>query len=221
MSSLAENLAEVREKIHRACEKSNRPPESVTLVAVTKTVPAEKILEATNLGLTHFGENYVQEALPKIQKINAASSQKLSWHFIGGLQSNKVRSIAGHFDWIHSLDRISLAEELEKRKVAASLCIEVNAAHETTKGGLPIHDVRGFVQWIAKTCPSLKVRGLMTFPPYSENQEDSRKYFKALREIKEKLNLQELSMGVSHDYEVAIEEGATMVRLGTALFGER
>ncbi len=224
---VAENLEKVRKRIEAACERSGRDPSEVKLVAVTKTVPVEVIEEAISAGVTDIGENRVQEARTKYEAIG----NKVRWHMIGYLQRNKVKYAVRIFDMIHSVDRIELVKELEKRlskenKIMPVL-IEVNVAGEETKHGVDPRDLFGLAREVLSS-KHLKAIGLMTMAPYVEDPEEVRWVFKKLRELRDELNerfgekvFSELSMGMSNDFEVAIEEGATMVRIGTAIFGER
>ncbi len=220
-------LEQVLERIERACARAGRNPEKVTLLGATKTVPPEVIREFYSCGLKTFGENRVQEFL---RKLEALSDLPIDWHFIGRLQTNKVKYLMGKVSLIHSLDRESLADELSKRAVRAgivqSALIEVNVGGEETKGGVRPEDLKALFEYVLER-ENLKVLGLMTIPPYFEDPEKVRPYFARLRELKEEmerefsLELPHLSMGMSGDFEVAVEEGATIVRVGTLLFGER
>ena len=225
---IAENVRVVKERIERACEKAGRSPDEVTLIAVSKTHPPEAIREAVEAGIEHIGENRVQEAVSKYEVL---SNLPVTWHMIGHLQRNKVKHALRIFDVIHSVDRDALVDELEKRaskmdKVFPVL-IEVNVAKEETKHGVFVEDALDLVKRTL-SCKHLKPIGLMTVAPYVEDPEDVRWVFRTLRELRDRINqelgeevLKELSMGMSNDFEVAIEEGATMVRIGTAIFGER
>ncbi|WP_035765934.1 YggS family pyridoxal phosphate-dependent enzyme [Butyrivibrio sp. NC2002] len=226
--SIRENLINVEEKITKACERAGRDRSEVTLIAVSKTKPVSDLEEAMRCGITIFGENKVQEIRDKSEAIK----EPVSFHMIGHLQTNKVKYLPGKVVMIHSVDKISLAEEIEKQfaktdSVIDVLC-EVNMAGEDTKFGLAPDEVFSFVREIAKLS-HLRVRGLMTIAPFTEDPESNRQYFRALREMKDKLALENipgtkidtLSMGMTGDYEVAIEEGATFVRVGTGIFGAR
>ncbi len=225
---IAENVKVVKERIERACERSGRSPDEITLIAVSKTHPPEAIREAVEAGIEHIGENRVQEAVSKYEVL---SDLPVTWHMIGHLQRNKVKHALRIFDVIHSVDRDALVEELEKRaskvgKVIPVL-IEVNVAEEETKHGVFVEDAPDLVKKVL-SCKHLNPIGLMTVAPYVEDPEEVRWVFKTLRELRDRINrelgeevLKELSMGMSNDFEVAIEEGATMVRIGTAIFGER
>ncbi len=217
----------VLDRIGRACERAGRDPSEVLLLGASKTVPPERIREFYDCGLKVFGENRVQEFLGKWESLKALG---IEWHFIGRLQSNKVKYLLGKVSLIHSLDRESLAREISKRASAfgteQECLIEVNVGGEETKGGVSPEELEGFTELVL-SLEGIKVKGLMSIPPYREDPEEVRPYFARLRELRDRLSdrmgikLVELSMGMSHDFEVAIEEGATIVRVGTALFGER
>ncbi len=213
------------ERIARAAQRAKRDPDEVKLVAVSKTVEPSRIQEAIEAGVSILGENYVQEAQKKIEAI----SQKVSWHFIGHLQTNKAKYAVRLFDMIHSLDSLSLAEELnrraEKEGRRLKVMIEVNLSGETTKFGTEQEKALELARSVL-LLRNLSLVGLMTMPPYFDDPERSRPYFIQLRGLKEKMEqegicLSDLSMGMSNDFEVAIEEGATYVRVGTAIFGPR
>jgi pyridoxal phosphate enzyme (YggS family) len=217
---IAENLRGVQDRIARACERAKRDPASVKLVAVSKVQPVEAIREALEAGQRAFGENYAQELREKGDAIGPALP--VEWHFLGALQTNKVKMIVGRVALLHTCDRPSLAQELNKRAaslgVVQRVLVEVNLAREPQKGGIAPAEVPSFVASL-RDLPSLRCEGLMCIPPA---EEDARLHFRRLRELREELGgLPELSMGMSADYEVAIEEGATIVRVGTAIFGER
>jgi pyridoxal phosphate enzyme (YggS family) len=225
MPSIRENFLRVMERIEKAARRAGRNPEEINLVAVSKTVEARRIKEAIDAGVSILGENYVQESQKKIEEIG----HPVAWHFIGHLQSNKARHAVRLFDMIHSLDSIPLAEELDRRAEregrTMDVMVEVNLSGETTKFGT--EEAKTFD--IARKVLNLRhlsLKGLMTMPPYFDSPEMSRSYFIQLRELKEKMvkegvPAKELSMGMSNDFEVAVEEGATYVRVGTAIFGER
>lgn len=225
MSSVRENLLRVMERIEKASLRAGRDPEGIKLVAVTKTVEIPRVKEAIESGVRILGENYVQEAQKKIDEIG----RTVSWHFIGHLQSNKAKYAVKLFDMIHSIDSFSLAEELNRRAKnegqKINVMIEVNLSGEATKFG--IEEVKAIE--LAKKILNLdhiSLQGLMTMPPYFELPEMSRPYYIKLRALKERMfkegiPLEELSMGMSNDFEIAIEEGATFVRIGTAIFGPR
>ncbi|MCS6957005.1 MAG: YggS family pyridoxal phosphate-dependent enzyme [Aquificaceae bacterium] len=222
-----EILQKVEERIKRACERAKRKREEVLLLGASKSVPSQTIREFYGCGLRSFGENRVQEFLKKHEELRDLN---IDWHFIGRLQSNKVKYIIDKVSLIHSLDRESLLEELQKRAKAINkvqeVLIEVNVGGEETKGGVEPDNLKAFFEKCL-SANSIKVLGLMCIPPYREDLEEVRGYFSLLRDLKEKLereygvSLPHLSMGMSHDFEVAIEEGATIVRIGTLLFGGR
>jgi pyridoxal phosphate enzyme (YggS family) len=225
MSSVKENLLKVRERIERAAQKAGRDPKEIKLVAVSKTVEVDRIKEAIEAGVSILGENYVQEAQEKIE----ALGKSVSWHFIGHLQSNKAKYAVRLFDVIHSIDSIPLAEELNRRVEQPDrvirVMIEVNLSKEATKFGTDEERVLNLARRI-QNLDHLSLEGLMTMPPYFDSPEMSRPYYVALRELKDRMvkegiPLKELSMGMSNDFEIAVEEGATYVRVGTAIFGPR
>jgi hypothetical protein len=216
----------VRSRINRAARAAGRDPAEVTLVAVTKAQTAETVRLAATAGVTDFGENYLQEALAKMDQF---TGQPLRWHFIGGIQSNKTRAIAERFDWAHSIDRLSVARRLsEQRPFHApplNLCIQVELVPEPNKGGIEPGAVGQLAASVAEL-PRVRLRGLMCVPPPQANVAAERAVFARLRTLLEELNanghkLDTLSMGMSGDFESAIAEGATLVRIGTALFGNR
>ena len=223
MTSIADSIKVVQEKIERACDKAGRAPGEITLVAVTKTVEAEKIKTAIQYGLKHFGENYVQEARAKIDHIG---NEGIHWHMIGYVQTNKVKYIQGRFDFIHSVDRWELLEKLEKYGKPMKALFELNLSKEATKHGMDEDGLKRLLEKVG-SLRYVKPVGLMAMAPYVDDPEKVRTIFSTLRKTLEKMNsefsqgMKELSMGMSSDFEVAIEEGATMVRVGTALFGER
>ncbi|HJV36821.1 YggS family pyridoxal phosphate-dependent enzyme [Geomonas sp.] len=226
--SIAANLQAIHQRMAQAAERGGRHPGDVRLVAVTKTKPAAAIAEAFACGQLIFGENYVQELVAKAAEL----PKEICWHFIGHLQSNKVRQIAGLVQMIHSVDRISLAREIDRQwgelGKSCDILVQVNISRETTKSGTSSEEVFGLVREIA-TLPHVRVKGLMTMPPFFDDPEAARPYFKALRELAREIEaaripgveMNELSMGMSGDFEAAIAEGATLVRVGSALFGER
>ena len=224
---VCERLESVIERIQKACDRAGRKPEDVKLLGASKTVPPERIREFYGCGLKVYGENRVQEFLKKYE---ALQDLDIEWHFIGYLQSNKVKYLMGKVVLVHSLDRKSLADEIQKRAQKAGITqdvlIEVNVGGEETKAGVEPKKLKELFEYTL-SLQNLRVLGLMCIPPYLEDPEEVRPYFKKLRELKEELErefgvkLPHLSMGMSHDFEVAIEEGATIVRVGTALFGER
>ncbi|MBJ6723296.1 YggS family pyridoxal phosphate-dependent enzyme [Geomesophilobacter sediminis] len=226
--AIAGNIAAVKERIAAASRRAGRAPEEVRLVAVSKTKPASAIAEAFAAGQTLFGENYVQELVGKLAEMD----EPVTWHFIGSLQSNKVRQIAGKVAMIHSVDRLSLATEIDRQWGAlgqnCDVLIQVNIAQEATKSGTTTSDAFDLVREVAKLA-HVRVRGLMTMPPFFDDPEGARPYFRQLKELSKQIavagipgvEMKELSMGMSGDFEAAIEEGATLVRVGSALFGER
>jgi pyridoxal phosphate enzyme (YggS family) len=225
MSTIKENFSRVTERIEKAARRVGRDPAEINLVAVSKTVEAARIKEAIEAGVSILGENYVQEAQKKIEEIG----RPVAWHFIGHLQSNKAKYAVRIFDMIHSIDSLTLAEELNRRAEQvgqiAKVMIEVNISGEATKFGTDEEKVFSIIRGILNL-NHLSLEGLMTMPPYFDLPEMSRPYYTKLRELKEKMvregiPLKELSMGMSNDFEIAIEEGATYVRVGTAIFGER
>ena len=226
MTSIAANLQAVRDRIAAACVAANRHPASVALLAVSKTWPAEAVRAVAGCGQRAFGESYVQEALPKL---DALADLDLEWHFIGPLQSNKTRHVAANFAWAHSVERMKIAERLSAQRPAGlpplNVCIEVNVSGEASKSGCPPSEVPALCKAVADL-PNLRLRGLMAIPEPTDDHVLQRRRFVQLRELKDRLNaegmaLDTLSMGMSHDLEAAIMEGATIVRVGTAIFGER
>ena len=220
MQDIRTNLERVRERVARAAERAGRRADDVLLVGVSKTVDVARIRAAVAAGLGALGENRVQEARDKVAEVGRA----VQWHLVGHLQTNKVRDALELFDVIHSVDRIDLARELDRRARAKGRTIDafvqVNVGGELSKGGWPPEAVETAVQAVA-ALTGLKLRGLMTIPPAVERPEDARGWFRTLRKLAERHGLPELSMGMSADFEIAIEEGATMVRVGTAVFGPR
>jgi PLP dependent protein len=218
MIDVRANCLRILDKIHQAAARSGRNPASIKLIAVTKTVSSEGIRQAAQCGIRDIGENRLQEALPKRV---ALSDLGLTWHFIGHLQTNKAKKVVENFHWVQCVDRRELAERLN---LAASsplpVLAEVKLHEEPNKSGIHEERLQEFVEQFGAYA-RLQLRGLMAIPPFFENPEDSRPYFRRLRELATRFGLQELSMGMSHDFEIAIDEGATMVRVGTALFGER
>ncbi len=220
---LRENLARVNRRIGQAAQKCGRNPNDIKLVAVSKTHPANVLQAAIAVGASVFGENKIQEAEEKIEVLGR---ENLDWHLIGHLQSNKARKAVKLFDVIHTLDSVELAERLERicieeNRASLSVLIEVDLAGEAMKNGVGERDLPQLIEFL-KTCERVKLKGLMIVPPFYEDVEKVRPYFRKLREIRDEiLPNGELSMGMSHDFELAIEEGATIVRVGTAIFGER
>jgi PLP dependent protein len=229
MDTVAANLTAVKERIAKAAARVGRDPEAVRLVAVTKTVPVERIREAIDAGQQVFGENRVQEAQAKIQGLGRGNVQ---WHLIGHLQRNKVKFVCGLFDLIHSVDSFPLAQEIDRRAArygsVMPILIQVNIGDEATKSGVPMADTLALVQAVAKL-PHVAMKGLMCIPPAVDVPEHARPYFIQLRTLAQRIAqaqipdvvMAELSMGMSHDFEVAVEEGATIVRVGSAIFGPR
>jgi pyridoxal phosphate enzyme (YggS family) len=220
MPDIAANLERVRERIARAAERAGRRPEDVLLIGVSKTVDVERIRRALAAGLPALGENRVQEAGPKIAQVG----RPVPWHLIGHLQTNKVRDALELFDLVHSLDRLELARECDRRARQRGRPVEallqVNVAGEASKGGFAPDEVDAALEAVVPL-DHVRVRGLMTIPPPAEEAEVARVWFRALAQLAKRHGLGELSMGMSADFEVAIEEGATMVRVGTAIFGPR
>lgn len=226
MSAIASNLQAVQARIAAAATAAGRSPDSVRLLAVSKTWPLPYVLEAAGAGQRAFGENYVQEG---VDKVLAAQGQNLEWHFIGPLQSNKTRPVAERFDWVHSIERLKIAERLSAQRPTylppLQVCVQVNVSGETSKSGCAPDDALLLCQAISNL-PGLRVRGLMAIPEASDDFSAQRLPFRQLREIFQQIRaaglpLDTLSMGMSHDLEAAVAEGATIVRIGTAIFGER
>jgi len=226
---ISDNINTIRERISRACARAGRPASDVTLIAVAKTFPAEAVREAIAAGAADVGENYVQELLAKRSELAAPTAR---WHFIGHLQSNKVRQIAPWIHMIHAVDSVPLATEIDRRASGAGrvieCLIEVNTTGEETKFGIPPGDVSALVRSLAP-CDHIVIGGLMTIGPFLPEAEGSRPMFRRLRELKDEIagiaqanvRMRHLSMGMTGDFEVAIEEGATHIRIGTAIFGPR
>jgi pyridoxal phosphate enzyme (YggS family) len=222
------NVARIRERIAVAAAQAGRDPQDIKLMAVTKTVAPERILRAIEAGVILLGENYVQEAREKI----AAIGNRAQWHLIGHLQTNKAKYAVNLFDCVHSVDRLELARELDKRarqkNSRLNVLVEVNVSGEESKNGVPAAEALPLIRQVS-LLPNLAVRGLMTMAPYTENPENSRPYFKALRNLRNEISradlpgvqMEELSMGMTDDFEVAIAEGATIIRVGRAIFGAR
>ncbi len=226
---LESNLKSVRERIEKAAAKAGRDSIEIKLVAVTKRVEPERIEQALALGIDTFGENYAQEFRDKYKVLEQEVDKEIKWHFIGQLQKNKVKYIVGKVELIHSLDSLSVAKEINKRaeglEITVPVLIEVDTGGEESKGGVTPALLEGFLNEFSGLS-SIEVQGLMTMPPYFDNVEMARPYFIRLREFRDNLlpsfpKLIELSMGMSGDFEVAIEEGATIIRVGSAIFGER
>ncbi len=226
--TITENVAWVRERMEAAARRAGRDPGKIRLVAVSKTVESGRIRQALEAGVDSLGENYVQEAQKKIEELGPLAA----WHFIGHLQSNKAKAAVRLFDWVHSVDSLRLAQELsrvagQQNKVLPVL-LQINLGQETTKFGALQDDTFRLLEQMG-LLPGISVKGLMTLPPFFDNPEESRPYFHALRDLAEAVSrqkiagvsMEELSMGMSNDFETAIEEGATLVRVGTAIFGPR
>ncbi|MBO4880459.1 MAG: YggS family pyridoxal phosphate-dependent enzyme [Firmicutes bacterium] len=227
--SITQNIADIRSRIAEAAKRSGRSPDDILLIAVTKLHEPDEIEEAIATGVTDIAENKVQEIQKKYDQIVSP----VRWHLIGHLQTNKVKYIIDKVVMIHSVDSLKLAEEIDKRAAAAGktmdVLLQVNAAHEESKFGLDPKDVPQVMQDILDTCPNVRIRGLMHMAPWSEDPEEIRPYFKEVKDLFDTLSgvqhpnsdFKYLSMGMSHDFETAIEEGANIVRIGTSIFGER
>ncbi|HYB64698.1 MAG TPA: YggS family pyridoxal phosphate-dependent enzyme [Steroidobacteraceae bacterium] len=224
--NLPERILEVRRRIEGAATRAGRSAQSVTLLAVSKAQPAEVVRAAADLGLTHFGESYLQEAL---EKLDALRDRTLTWHFVGRIQSNKTRPVAERFAWVHGVDRLKIAARLSEQRPhyapPLNVCLQVRLGDEAGKGGAAAAELPGLASAVAQL-PRLKLRGLMCIPPEESESERQHAWFRELRRLYATLNaggaaLDTLSMGMSGDFEAAIEEGATIVRIGTALFGPR
>ncbi len=227
--SIAKNLDKVRQNIKDVAQKCGRKPEEILLLGVTKTVDIDVVEEAIELGITDVGENKPQELTRKYEAIG----DKVKWHQIGSLQTNKVKYIIDKVELIHSLDRISLAKEIQKRAEKEDLYInclvQVNVSKEESKHGIYKEDVENFIRECSSNYDRIKIKGLMTMAPFDASREEIRSVFKDLKELSVKISdmnidnveMKELSMGMSGDYEIAIEEGATIVRIGTSIFGKR
>lgn len=233
MDSVAKRLDDIRSRIDRACRRAHRPADAVRLIAVSKTFPADVLAEAAEAGQDSFGESYMQEAIDKIGLTETLSGRRLDWHFIGPIQSNKCRALAGAFAWAHGVDRLKIAERLSSLRgadlPALNVCVQVNVSGEASKGGVEPADAAALCAAIA-ALPGLSLRGLMCIPAPVDDPEQSRDAFRRLRELRDAIRhggavdadaFDSLSMGMSDDFEVAIEEGATLVRVGSALFGRR
>ncbi len=225
---LKDNLTNVEQHIKEACERSGRSLSEVCLVAVSKTKPKEMLMEVYDCGIRQFGENYVQEMVDKVESL----PKDIAWHMIGHLQRNKVKYVVGRAAMIHSVDSERLAaaisEEAVKKNIVQDILVEVNVAGEENKFGVTCEDASAFIENIAQL-KNIRIRGLMTSAPFVDNPEDNRKYFKQLKQLLVDINqknidnvcMDVLSMGMTNDYTVAVEEGATHVRVGTAIFGAR
>lgn len=228
MSEISSNIDSIRQRIATACGRAGRDPGDVRLIAVSKVKPAADIDAAFAAGQTLFGESYVQEFRDKAPLVQSP----VEWHFLGGLQSNKVKYLRGKVAMIHSVDRLSLAEEInrqwQKTDTSCDVLLQVNVGDEQQKSGCAPQQLESLVRSVA-ALPHLRICGLMCLPPYCDDAEEVRPYFRELRELAEQIDrmqipgvaMRELSMGMSGDFEVAVEEGATLVRIGTAIFGER
>lgn len=225
-SRLADRLAAVRERIAAACARAGRDPHSVTLIGVSKTWPLADLQQAVAAGVTDLGENYVQEAVDKVQQWQGPAPV---WHFIGPLQSNKTKLVAEHFDWVHSVDRLKIAQRLSDQRPAEraplKVCIQVNISQDPAKAGLHPDDVLAFADQVAQL-PRLQLKGLMTIPAVDLSDAELRWQFSELKSLSDTLIQQQpeatvVSMGMSADFELAIECGATQVRVGSAIFGQR
>ena len=226
--SIQTNLQNIHERIDAACKRANRNPDDVQLVAVSKTKPAAMIDQAAESGQTLFGENYVQEFVAKTEEVTTP----VTWHFIGSLQTNKVKYLRGKVAMIHSVDRLSLAKEIDRQwsklDKPVDILIQVNLGEEESKSGTGEAALQDLVRQVAQL-PHVRIRGLMALPPYLDDPEEVRPLFRRLRQLAESIaalklpgvEMRELSMGMSHDFEAAIEEGATLVRVGSAIFGSR
>ncbi len=225
---ISKNIFEVEQRIQQACQRSNRDRKEVTLIAVSKTKPVELIREAIAAHMTDFGENKVQELCAKMEQIQ----EPVRWHMIGHLQRNKVKSIVGQVACIHSVDSVPLAEQIsqeaKKKQVQCDILVEINIAKEATKFGILPEETENFLRKIA-IFPNIRVRGFMTVAPFTESAEENRIYFRQMKQLAvdisakniDNMTIDMLSMGMTGDYEVAIEEGATHIRVGTGIFGER
>lgn len=228
MSEIAENIRSVRERIGEAAMRADRDPSGVKLMAVTKTVDDERIMESIELGIDIIGENYVQEARRKIEKMG----RSIPWHLIGHLQTNKAKYAVKLFDMVHSVDRVALAREIDRRAgligAKMDILVEVNVSGEESKSGVDAASALELVREISQL-RNISIKGLMTMAPWFDDPQQARPYFRKLRELQDRIGdaniagveMKELSMGMSGDYETAVEEGATIVRIGTRIFGAR
>jgi len=233
MPKIAQQLSTVLQRIADAATNAGRQPGDIQLLAVSKTRPAEDLLNAIEAGQTRFGENYLQEALDKIARVKTISTQACEWHFIGPCQSNKTAALAQHFDWVHSVDRLKIAQRLSDQRLnrtdhgiaPLNLLLQINTSGEQSKSGIAPEQLESLAEEVKKL-PGITLRGLMTIPAASNDLDQQRRPFRLLKQLFDKLNdkgygLDTLSMGMSNDLEAAIMEGATIVRIGTAIFGTR
>jgi pyridoxal phosphate enzyme (YggS family) len=227
MQTLDSQFRQLLDRIATAERRGQRQPGSVRLLAVSKTRPAAEVEQLYGLGQSDFGENYLQEALPKIRAVSGRTA--IQWHFFGRIQTNKTRDIAGCFDWVHSVDRLQIAERLHEQRPAdrppLNICLQINLEDETGKGGMMPDDAPRLAEQVA-ALPRLQLRGLMCVPAEHPDFETQRRVFARLRALRDAMNrqghaLDTLSMGMSHDLEAAIAEGSTLIRVGTAIFGPR
>jgi len=226
MSNIANNLTQIQHNISQYCEKYQRKPEDVQLLAVSKTKSAEEIRTAFNAGQSSFGENYLQEAL---QKMNTLADLKIEWHFIGAIQSNKTRDLAENFAWVHSVDRLKIAHRLSQQRPVTlpplNICLQINISNEASKSGFKASEAAAAADEII-SLPNINLRGLMAIPAQADSLHTQRNLFAQMRTLLETLQIKHpqldtLSMGMSADMQAAIAEGSTMVRIGTAIFGAR
>lgn len=233
MDSVANRLDAIRARVLAACARSARGAAEVELIAVSKTFPADVLAEAADAGQEHFGESYMQEAIDKIGLTETLAGRRLDWHFIGPIQGNKCRALAGAFAWAHGIDRLKIAERLSELRgedqPPLNVCVQVNISGEASKGGVAPAEAEALCAAVA-ALPRLRLRGLMCIPAPVEDPQASRPAFAALRALRDRIrdsglvpagDFDSLSMGMSDDFEVAIEEGATLVRVGSAIFGPR
>ena len=226
MTEITDHLAKVRERVANAASVAGRDADSITIVAVSKKQPAKAIIAAYEAGQRDFGENFVQEAVGKIEALDLSG---VRWHFIGRVQGNKTKDIARYFDWVHTVDRLRIAQRLSEQRphyaAPLNVCIQVNLAEEPQKSGIPASELAALATAL-RSLPRLRLRGLMTIPPVDADPAALGKLFSGLRDLEEQLmqrgfELDTLSMGMSTDLEIAVESGSTMVRIGTAIFGAR
>ena len=227
MNLPAKHLKKVHQRINEAAKAANRPAADIRLIAVSKTKPAAEVKLVYQAGQRDFGENYLQEAIDKINSLQNLDA--IQWHFIGAIQSNKTRPIAEHFDWVHSVDRLKIATRLSDQRPAElaplNLCLQVNISNEESKAGISLAEIPDLAREVNKL-DNIKLRGLMAIPLKTKDATEQRRFFRQLKDCLDELNsegmcLDTLSMGMSNDMEAAIAEGATMIRVGTAIFGER